>query len=1073
MKMQLRALFAVLFVLATANFATRAHAFPAELSHCDNSTSANGGFDTSICWVGGDLVPPPEYATGPLPNDGMQPVAISRHNRCSGKLQLQVFMPGSNPRPTNNTAPDLSGQACKVAVNVGPGHWPDAALWGGNIDQGVHYFSDNYWKRVRWAVLLALKAYWDDIDFGAGGHAFCLSIGANTCMAMLMNMEEGDTENILAGWMTNYFMINGITIPEKVLQGRPEATTQMAGYDVERLSFEARAESGLLDNKFLRIDCSSDDFKTRAPSCDPEIVELANKHGIHLVMTVTPKQHNIDCRGINLPCTERYPHGEDNAYRPDSVYVAIVNSSANYMGDEVGHHNLGLYFDHDHEYASGRSFPVDSTESLILPFKYEPFTDIGYGADQPNSATFGTVVRNARKFKIAQGKWYRWRLFSNPEEFVQGYVQAPKNGELKIEGLSIGAYQERVLLIQRSGLPPNLQPDTPPIVYTEQPRTGDPVAGTPLESAGNWDHAWGVGRLMGGMAESDLILDYLNGTRQVIHNCTSSASVCFADDAKVSPDGKKIAYTECLGNKLVAVQASFTPYDTGASDIERLTQCRLWLYDIAHDTSTRLTSGHIDRTPEWLNNSTLVFASDRAKEFVPWNPVDAVHPSKHYPHHGFHIYRADIVGSRLENLENLTPHEAMALNPEVLTSGDILYSSYMGGGVRGKFNTSPRNAWYIARMDANGANGAADLGFHGSPYLKTKSLLPNVDPTRSGTDSGQKALRGITETSRGKLKSGNYYRNNHTGMGGDIYCYDDQPGEGVLRAADVAGATHLSTKVGSGRFAPSTLRNCTPFAESQDAAPKYRNTGQAYGKAGYPAAHTDAPYMFTWFRGSCYAGAFEWNTMTEHGGEFPCHRVIALAHVEQITEPFYAEQVSVISSDPGKHRWGAQQVVPYQTLFGQAVPTQIPRLDPYAETALAVVDMRAHGAFPIPGMESKEERETFQGNVDANYSQEVAELCTTYVKPQKQLPTAFGYEHLETTCSPVQADNSVRHPVDPERVFLMHARDSWGNDLAFDHSPHSLRQGEQRCCMGCHLGHDEPGPASDPCEAVAATDAAR
>ncbi|MFK7976661.1 MAG: TolB family protein [Halioglobus sp.] len=1072
MKMQFRAFFTVLMVLCTGAFEVLADNFPSELSDCDNTTSANGGFDTSICWVGGDLVPPPEHATGPLPNGGMQPIAISKHNHCSGKLQLQLFLPGSNPVPTNNTKPDLSSQGCKVAVNVGPGHWPDVALWGGNMDQGAHYFSDNYWRRVRWAVSLALEAYLDEIDFGAGGQAFCLSIGANTCMAMLMNMEEGELETPIANWMTNYFMINGITMPEKVLEGRPLAAAQMEGYDVERLSFEARAASGMLDNKYLRIDCSSDDFKTRAPSCDPEIIELANKHGIHLVMTVTAKQHNIDCNQYNLPCTERYPHGEGDAYRPDSVYVAIVNSTANRMGD-VGHNNLGLYFDHDHEYQPGRTFVTDSVGGLVLPFKYEPLTDIGFGVDQPNRATFDTVIRNSRKFKILKERWYRWRFYSSTQDFVQGYVQAAENGELKIEGLSIDAFDGKTLVIQRSGLPADLLPQNPAIVYTEQPRSGEPVPGTPLESAGNWDHAWDVGRLMGGMAESDVILDYLNGVRQVIHSCTNSPKICFADDAKVSPDGTKVAFTECLGDQLVNVKAFFTPYDTGGKDIQKLTECRLWMYDIAADTKTRLTAGHMDRTPEWLNNNTLVFASDRAGDFVPWNPVDAVHPGKHYPHHGFHIYRADIAGNTLTNFENLTPHESMALNPEVLTTGEIVYSAYMGGGVRGKFNTSPRNAWYIARMDANGANGAAELGFHESPVLEARTLLPNVDPTRRGTDSGQKALRGVAETSRGKLKTGNYYRNNHTGMGGDIYCHDDDPGEGVLRAADVAGAAVPSTTLGSGHFAPSTLRNCTPFAESQDAAPKYRNTGQAYGKAGYPAAHTNAPYMFTWFRGSCYAGAFEWNTVTEHGGELPCHRVIALAHVEQITDPFYAEQVSVISSDPGVHRWGAQQVTTYESLYGQPLPTQIPRLDAFGQTSLAVVNMKAHGSFAIPGKESKEERETFSGNVDANYTTDVAEFCTTYVQPKKTLPTEFGYDHLETTCSPLQADNSVNHPVDPDRVFLMHARDAWGNDLAFDHSPHSLRKGEQRCCMGCHLGHDEPNHTDDPCAAFDSTNAAR
>jgi hypothetical protein len=92
------------------------------------------------------------------------------------------------------------------------------------------------------------------------------------------------------------------------------------------------------------------------------------------------------------------------------------------------------------------------------------------------------------------------------------------------------------------------------LVYTRQPRATKPIPGTPVGEAANWQHASDVGRINGGMAEADVVIDDLDGHVKVIHNCTRAKRICVAHEARVSPDGTKIVYSVGKGGALREVQ---------------------------------------------------------------------------------------------------------------------------------------------------------------------------------------------------------------------------------------------------------------------------------------------------------------------------------------------------------------------------------------------------------------------------------------------------------------------------------------------------------------------------------------
>lgn len=454
------------------------------------------------------------------------------------------------------------------------------------------------------------------------------------------------------------------------------------------------------------------------------------------------------------------------------------------------------------------------------------------------------------------------------------------------------------------------------LVYTRQPRVEEQFA--------NWQH-WYDGGMPDRFTESDLVLDDLQGVATVIHNCTTAPAVCAAHDAKVSPDGLRIAYTLAEGDALWPVKTWGDNRISPAIEFKGV-RYSIWIYDTRSKTTQRIEGNA--RMPDWYSNDGLVFASDLAGTYAPM-AVSSVVPGLDVKM--LQIYRGKLVGNTLTEVENLTPESAGAMNPVVLSNGNICWSDYNGWGMRSAGHTAA-NMWWLKCMESNRTNSRTVLGAHGGPTFKTRDYLPH-DARIVGEGSDQlKTLRPLSEIKRGQYAVTSYYRSNHLGGMGIIYGFSMNAAEGCSQSAHVPESVFKSTAPGTGRYVPCDLAALTPYAQPQDTTAvgtrfddtlfQSTMTYRAMGKAGGAAASLDGEYIFHNCRGSCYEGTMpEYNNRAAMGGQPTAKLEIRKALVRQITDPFDPAQSVVIAC--AEDKWNcrdARYVVPYAKLFGIAAP---------------------------------------------------------------------------------------------------------------------------------------------------------
>lgn len=627
--------------------------------------------------------------------------------------------------------------------------------------------------------------------------------------------------------------------------------------------------------------------------------------------------------------------------------------------------------------------------------------------------------------------------------------------------------------------------------------------------ASTWQHSSDVGRINGGIAESDIVLDDLQGNVHVLHDCTTSDEICVAQEARVSPDGRKIAYSVGYANSLVDVYHD--RIKLGIKEIPALTHARLFIYDL-DSGETRPVPNHdgksIDRQPEWLDDNTLVFASNRANLF-PHKSQFSQHRGKRengsqrwtataygvsqyygYGHAGksMQIWTMKVDGT---GAKNLTPHETMALSPTVMSNGDIIYSCW-NGHANEAFDSPNRhsgapgteiNKWWLCQMDGNGAGGGVALGGHGSPLLKTRGWLNNTSGGEGA--SALRAVRSVAEIRKDYLAATNYYRANHTGSMGIVYGWSYLGGrvEGVSRLDSYKHRIHSSDREGSGQYLPSDFVALTPYGNDADShAPRRNAQGQVMGKAGHASAlpNTD-DFMITHGRGVCYGPTFTENANQQYtGGEPLCMKGIYRVKVDQVTDSFDTRQMELIAGDTLWHAFDADAVASYQALWGQPAPE---RPEPLAGDAcfLQVVDARKselqapkpydwantlYQQCSIQGCAINTEDRSFHANTmhyltvyevemwDRSYANgNKEEFANTINNHGFKSLAVQGYQQIE-------ADGSVRMRVPCETPLQIVGQDKDGMTIAHDDKLHSLQRGETRTCHGCHDGHSEERAAA-------------
>ena len=642
------------------------------------------------------------------------------------------------------------------------------------------------------------------------------------------------------------------------------------------------------------------------------------------------------------------------------------------------------------------------------------------------------------------------------------------------------------------------------IVYTRQPRATAAVTGAAFEDASNWQHASDVGRINKFIAEADVVMDDLQGGQTVIHDCTTSAEICVAQEARVSPDGKKIAYSVGYGTVLAEVFGMGIPL--GIYDIPVLTHAQIFIYDIASGVSTPVPNhpaNAIDRQPEWLDNSTLVFSSNRGTAYP--------HKSQFSQHRGYYsdgrkrwtassygvsqyygygnegksmqIWSMRIDGS---NARNLSPHDTMALSPMVMTNGDILYSCWNGHAneafdSRNRPSNNPGtevNKWWLCQMDGNGAGGHVVLNGHSTPLLKTRDwLAPGVIGGEGASEL--RAIRSAAEIRKDYIAVSNYYRGNHTGSLGIIYGFGYKgPGvEGVSVLNNFEHHIYSSTREGSGRYIPSDILALTPYGNDQDNAVRRDGLGRAMGKAGYASAlpMTD-DYMITHARGECYeAVTVERANSAWTGGEPLCQKGIYRVSGDQVTDPFDTGQMTLLAGSDEWQIFDADAITNYQSMWGQPTPT---RPEPLSgdRCFLQVVDARAaelQSANPYSWTDNLYEQCSTQGcavnSEDKSFHADQMKYLTVNEVGMWDVSYSNGSQAIfgNTTNNhgfksmrvwgfqELESDGSIRMEVPCETPIQIIGQDASHLTIAHDDKVHSLRRGETRTCHGCHDGHSE------------------
>lgn len=631
-----------------------------------------------------------------------------------------------------------------------------------------------------------------------------------------------------------------------------------------------------------------------------------------------------------------------------------------------------------------------------------------------------------------------------------------------------------------------------PLVYTIQPRdttpiTGATVGGVPvrIDEGANWQWKMDAGRFFD-QTESDIAIDDQQGGIRFLTNCTTTAEICAGQSSTVSYDAKWVVYQKSIGRELFPIYAMYTNKPIKDKAFRAHTN-ELWAYNVETKQSTRLTTGHQDITPKFCGD-TLLWASNRWGTFPPYT-YDSGNP---YKHRGTTIVAAPFENGKLGEIKNLTPHEMLAMSPECLHNGFVVYSSYQGYSKKGayKFTSTPQLLWWLNIININGANELtiASLGAHNSPYIPTSDRIKDELSDPGGAKvSTMLILRPPRQVAikNGKpyICTGNYYRTNHPGGGGELLCYSQSKIEGVSKSENwLYGFDYQrSNREGSAAFVPRDLESLTPPGNGFDNPQRFDKEGRIMGKFNYASPYPGGKLMMTWFRGACYepvlSNGLNWATREKMGGEPTCQATICLVDLKMMSNPH--KECQILAGNELVHVWDAYPLVPYVDLFGIEKPLATPAIPTGTTTELRVVDfgkMELNKGPNDPGQEYKY-RVLEQGHATPDVANgRMDTFCVDIVEPWDTLPSTTGYKSRELyQCVKPKADGSISMQVPHDTLILMYGVDStfefpaarvptWQECIEVHHGMcvvaedlmlHSLRKGEKRTCHGCHDAHSE------------------
>lgn len=642
------------------------------------------------------------------------------------------------------------------------------------------------------------------------------------------------------------------------------------------------------------------------------------------------------------------------------------------------------------------------------------------------------------------------------------------------------------------GYPPNPLPlvllgdfNAPPteptwkLVYTREPRHQERIEVKPetdmrksIDDAANWQTVPDLLKVWQ-QTESEVVLDDLQGNIKVIHSCLNAPEICAAQEARVSPDGKRVAYSVALGSKKQPINASYGP-PTPLWDFTT-EEAQIWIYELETGEKYPVSSGHRDRGPVWASNDVLVFWSERGGHYTP---LDAK-GRNFYTSSAAHLYRARVKNRQLTEVTNLTPGEHYAMTPTVLSNGEIAYSAFHGVAPREKIGALESSAflfWWISATDINGNGTRALGGAHSSTTIKMWEHVSDwMDPrNRSEQTTIFRGLRSVAELRPGQLAVTNYYAG-RSDSGGSLLGWSLAPWEGCLRASDIPEAPSRDTRPGSGHYTACDINSLTPWALDQDSQPKRHLDGRVTGRAGFAAPTVSEGFIYTHYRGWNYRPNWPgMATVESMGGEPTAKRQINRALVDVITNPFDTDQtVCIAGCGLEWHAWDAREITTYQKLHGIPTPEIAEIQPPATECFLNVVNARLTDGMPtIPGKADEASRIALMGNFNFDYPAIVEYFGIEPFDHWPTKPTRIGlYKQHPPIKEPLQKDGSVRLQVPCNQPFTHHGYDAEGDQAANGIAP--LWANGELFCTGCHAGHGRENYMifRDPREAFKNTDA--
>ncbi len=626
------------------------------------------------------------------------------------------------------------------------------------------------------------------------------------------------------------------------------------------------------------------------------------------------------------------------------------------------------------------------------------------------------------------------------------------------------------------------------IVYTSAPRAMHAVQG--WQDASALQTFTDVAFINSGFNESDIEIRHPDKSIEVVFNCTRSPVACAAQEASVSPDGKRIVFSVSYGS--LWQHETLMTWQLG--DIQ---YAKLYIYDVATKTVKEIphqSSKVINRMPDWIDDNTIVYASNAANLYPvrdQWNCHAGRYPdgtprgysggqcvSQSFPTSpagkAMQIWRMNVDGT---GKKNLTKQESMAIRPKVLRNpknkGRIAYSSWQNSEDEGFYagGEGPGtvvNHWWLMTMAPDGTAPASLVGAHHSTYINKQPAEPQYQQIEE-----LMAVRAPAEDRDGRVCFTNYYRGNHEGGLGTPYCVTPPLGDFQVEGCstqDCYQRTVIPGSVpGSGQYIPPDMKAVFTAGVGSDNNQNIDSGGRTTGVMGYLSLLSNGHLSGTWGQGWCMSYYDE--TSTFYGfswsisGQPLCDMQIVELLVDQVGDPFDPAQMRIIAGDKTKHEFDASEIYPRPIAHVQ------PPLDPARGCFIEVADLRNAELYPAdPEFKwyLRSQLVGVQGNSvkphDPNFHKSrVKSLAfygvklhsTTYPEPAFMKAVNYtGYEDVwYMGRQAMLADGSLKAQVPCEQPLIMAATDANGKWITHDSMLHSLQKGETKTCFGCHDGH--------------------